>query len=212
MNMAVLTVNDMVAAGLDITTAAQVAATSGGDLLPNAGGDAFLVVYNGGASNMTVTVPAQRTSVSREGFPTVTVPDISVTVPASKYKIVGPFGRAAYNDGNGIPLVVCGMPRYDAPWSQIDAGDGRTVRRYSMASPFDMTMSDHNAQRTLPGKFVDEDHKLCGCFENIIADGRQSLIAMGLENPLAGADNESQDSGMRRNPMMVRCEVNTRSS
>ena len=103
--MAVLTVNDLVAAGLDITTAAHVAPTSTGDLLPNAGGDAFLVVFNGGASNMTVTVPAQHTSIVREGFPTVTVPDIAVTVPAAKYRLVGPLLRGAYNDGNGRAVI-----------------------------------------------------------------------------------------------------------
>jgi hypothetical protein len=91
--MAVLTVSDMVAAGLDITAAAMVAPAAGGDVLPNGDGNSFLVVNNAGASNMTVTVTAQRTSIQREGFPTVTVPDITVTVPAAKYKLVGPFGR-----------------------------------------------------------------------------------------------------------------------
>jgi hypothetical protein len=103
--MAVLTVSDMVAAGLDITAAAMVAPAAGGDVLPNGDGNSFLVVNNAGASNMTVTVTAQRTSIQREGFPTVTVPDITVTVPAAKYKLVGPFGRAAYNDGNGRVVI-----------------------------------------------------------------------------------------------------------
>ena len=54
---------------------------------------------------MTVTFPAQHTTITREGFPTVTVPDISVTVEAAKYHLCGPFGRAAYNDGNGRVVV-----------------------------------------------------------------------------------------------------------
>lgn len=121
--MAVLEINDLVAAGLDITTTAHDTPAAGGDVLPNGGGDAFLVVYNGGASNMTVTCPAQRTSVSREGFPTTTVPDITVTVPASKYRAVGPFPRAAYNNGNGqvvvqyskvtsVTVLGCRLPRF----------------------------------------------------------------------------------------------------
>lgn len=103
--MALLTVYDMVEAGVS-GTANFASAGASGDLVPNGGGDVFLLVKNGSGSPITVTVPAQKTSMQREGFGTVTVPDITVDVPATTgAMLIGPFGRARFNNGNGQVTV-----------------------------------------------------------------------------------------------------------
>ena len=105
--MAALTVADIVAAGLDITAAADVQAAAG-DLIPNGDGRSFLVINNAGATQMTVTATAQHTTLSREGFPTVPVADKVAIVPAGKYYLMGPFERGAFNDGNGRVVISYG--------------------------------------------------------------------------------------------------------
>lgn len=99
--MALLTVYDLGDGGVDAVGSFASAGASG-DLVPNGGGDVFLLVKNASGSLVTVTVPAQKTSMYREGFGTVDVPDYEATVAATTgAKLLGPFGRARYNNGNG---------------------------------------------------------------------------------------------------------------
>lgn len=96
--MATLTVQTITEAGVSPTYAT---ASSGGDKFPNARGDTYLHVKNGGASAITVTIEAQTTSRVIAGFGTVTKSDGGGSVAAGGEKIFGPFPIAAFNDTSG---------------------------------------------------------------------------------------------------------------
>ncbi|GIW81490.1 MAG: hypothetical protein KatS3mg105_3297 [Gemmatales bacterium] len=84
---------------------AKVASRSGVDLSPvaaNAGGDEFvnngrelLYIKNASGSSITLTV---QTPVTVDGL---AVSDRQITVGAGEEKIIGPFPKGTYNDGNG---------------------------------------------------------------------------------------------------------------
>lgn len=89
--MAQLTVQKLGTAGVSPTFAAADAA---GDKFAN-NGRQFLVVKNGGAAAITVTVNSQRQC--DQGFDH----DITVNVAAAGEKWIGPFEPNRFNDGNG---------------------------------------------------------------------------------------------------------------
>lgn len=90
--MALLTVVDLVRAGIDMASA--VAAAGGGDSFVNTGKE-FLAVKNGSGGAITVTFVTQ---VTVDGQP---VADLAVSVPAGHTMDIGPFPPGYYNDGSG---------------------------------------------------------------------------------------------------------------
>ena len=90
--MALLPTQTITAAGL---AANYAAATSGGDKVSLAATNVFLHVKNGSASSTTVTITTQSTS-----YKGLTVPDRTVTVPASGDKMIGPLDPALHADIN----------------------------------------------------------------------------------------------------------------
>ena len=96
--MADLTIQKVVEAGL---SANYANAAAGGDAVLNVTGDVVLHVKNGDAASKTVTVTAQRTSQSVSDFGEMSKSNIQVAIPAGEDRFIGPFPKAAYNDGAG---------------------------------------------------------------------------------------------------------------
>lgn len=88
-------------AGLTITFAAAAAL---GDQFANVGRDNLLVVENGGAGSINVTVTAQTTTAKIAGLGTVVKEDTVLAVAAGAVAIIGPFSDA-FNDANGFVQV-----------------------------------------------------------------------------------------------------------
>jgi hypothetical protein len=86
--MAVLTVQDVVLGGTEVTFAA---AAAGGDSFPNDGRTWFRV-KNGGGADRTVTVNSQR--ACDQGFDH----DQAVVVTAGEERDIGPFPTERFND------------------------------------------------------------------------------------------------------------------
>lgn len=80
-------------------TASLVAAAGGGDAYVN-DGRTFLVVTNGGASPITVTVTVQRTSIRVAGLGAITFASIPVVVANGTTKWIS-VPKGPYNDDNG---------------------------------------------------------------------------------------------------------------
>lgn len=77
------------------------AASVGGDALINPRGNGLLVVNNGGGGSINVTIAAQTTARSGDGFfPAQTLGNNVVAVPAGAQRVIGPI-PAAFNDVNG---------------------------------------------------------------------------------------------------------------
>ena len=96
--MADLTIQKVVEAGL---SASYANAAAGGDAVLNVTGDVVLHVQNGHTSSQTVTVPAQRTSQNVADFGELSKSNIQVAIPAGEDRFIGPFPKAAFNDGAG---------------------------------------------------------------------------------------------------------------
>lgn len=96
--MATLTVQNLVIVG-DIGPT-YVAASGGGDEMPN-DGDTFLHVKNGGGAGITVTLTAQVTSRDAEGFGPFTRANQVVSVGAGAERMIGPFPPKTWNNANG---------------------------------------------------------------------------------------------------------------
>jgi hypothetical protein len=92
--LVLLNLQAMNGTGAELT---MVAATSGGDLVPNNGGDTILVVNNGGASAITVTAPA--TKSCSHGFKH----DLSESVAAGKTEYIKLYDRLN-NNLNQVPI------------------------------------------------------------------------------------------------------------
>jgi hypothetical protein len=98
--MATLVKQDIVDTGLKPTYAA---ASSGGDDFANDGsGRLFLHIKNGDGSSHTATVTAVVSTTEKAGFPTLTVPNIVVAIPASEERMIGPFPLTAYGSTPSI--------------------------------------------------------------------------------------------------------------
>ena len=95
--MAVLTVQAVTRAGLNLTDA-LVAASAGGDSFANNGLE-VLAVVNAGGSSVTVTLPYVATADGQ------TITSRTVVVGAGKTALIGPFPQALYNDANNRVAV-----------------------------------------------------------------------------------------------------------
>lgn len=101
--MAALTVQDISGSGLE---PAYTAAAGGGDTIADDGTErTFLHVENGGASEITVTVTAQSSSLHVEGYGTLARANLSVAVPAGEGRMIGPFPPNAFKDSSGNVAV-----------------------------------------------------------------------------------------------------------
>lgn len=89
--MAILTPTAVSRAGNPLTS---TAASAGGDSFPNTGKE-FLVIKNGGAAAITVTLDIQQTVDGQA------VTDKTVSVAAGATVLIGPFPTGIYNDANG---------------------------------------------------------------------------------------------------------------
>lgn len=89
--MALLTVTKITRSGV---LESLVAASSTGDQFPN-DGKVFLVVRNGGAAAITVTVDA---TSSVKGVP---FQDVQFSVAAGETRFAGPWPPEIFNDSNG---------------------------------------------------------------------------------------------------------------
>lgn len=90
--MSTLTPQTITPAGL---SANYSAASAGGDKIQLAGANIFLHVKNGSASAITVTITTQANQ-----YKGLTVPDRTVSVPASGDKMIGPIDPALHGDIN----------------------------------------------------------------------------------------------------------------
>lgn len=79
-------------------------ANAAGDRMPN---DArtFLWVKNGGGAPITVTITAQKTSISVGNFGTLAKSNGGGTVADGAEKLFGPFAPGAFNNGNGQVVI-----------------------------------------------------------------------------------------------------------
>ena len=98
--MATLTVQTPGEDGGVVPVAADVA----GDVYPN-GGDVYLYVQNDDASSITVTVTAQNTATTKDGFGPVTKANGGGSVGANSVDIFGPFPTSAFNNSSGQVAV-----------------------------------------------------------------------------------------------------------
>jgi hypothetical protein len=100
--MATLTVQDSSESGI---TPTFNSAAGGGDQFAN-NGKVFLYLKNTDASPSTVTVTAQQTSYTKDGFGALTKANAEVIVPATTgEKILGPFPMDAFNNSSGNCLI-----------------------------------------------------------------------------------------------------------
>ena len=90
--MAVLTVQNISRAGLDVT-AALAAADSEGDSWGNTGTE-YLAVNNGSGSSITVTLAYQKQ------FDGASATNRTVAVAAGRLALIGPFPQHLYNASN----------------------------------------------------------------------------------------------------------------
>lgn len=95
-----------------------------GDLVPNKGGNVFLILKNGHATGAaTVTITAQNTSKSVEGWGPLTKSDIAVSLAAGDEKIVGPFAEGAWNNSSDqIALSYTGTAAADVDVAALKLG------------------------------------------------------------------------------------------
>lgn len=90
--MSLLNIQTIKAGGI---TPAYTAASAGGDKVSLSAANTWLHVKNGGASSITVTVTTQSNS-----YKGLTVPDRTVTVPATGEQMIGPLDPALHADIN----------------------------------------------------------------------------------------------------------------
>lgn len=81
-----------------------VAAAAGGDTFKN-NGQTLLVVKNGGAGAVAVTVTAQNTSPDTRTYGAVTKANGGGSVAAGAVDVFGPFPSAAFNNSTGQVAV-----------------------------------------------------------------------------------------------------------
>ena len=106
--MAVLTVQNVIEAGLNTTYAS---AAGGGDRCANpTDRRTFLHVKNGGGGDITVTVTStQSTLASLKEWGVLTRANIAVVVTAGEERMIGPFGDI-FNDSAGrIAITYSGV-------------------------------------------------------------------------------------------------------
>jgi len=96
--MAVLAINKLELAGVD-PDALLVAAAAGGDTVPNQNDRVFVLVRNGGAGPVTVTVNDVRSS-GPEGAAAFN-PDVQISVPAGADRFIGVFDPNRFNNDVG---------------------------------------------------------------------------------------------------------------
>ena len=84
-----LTVNNLSRSGNDITTMTAADATNGHAF--DNDGNVFIVVRNGGAGSITVTVQTPRT------VDDLAVADLTVSIAAGKTYLIGPFPTETFN-------------------------------------------------------------------------------------------------------------------
>jgi len=90
--MATLTAETISRSGLEPT---HNAADAGGDEFANTG-DEFIHVTNGSGGAITVTI---ETGGTVDGL---AIADRTVSVPAGEERLIGPFPKSTYDDGDGL--------------------------------------------------------------------------------------------------------------
>lgn len=98
--MATLSVENVSESGLDATY--NAAAAGGDEFVNDSSNRIFLHVKNGDASSHTVTVTAVASSVDIPGYGAMSKDDVSVAVPASEDRFIGPFPRFAFGNTPSI--------------------------------------------------------------------------------------------------------------
>lgn len=96
--MAILTRQNLIETGISIT---ESAAGGAGDKATNTDGKTILLVKNGSAGSITVTVTEQIANPTDPNYGILTKSDVSKAVAAGAIAVIGPFPVAAFNDSNG---------------------------------------------------------------------------------------------------------------
>lgn len=96
--MAELTIQTIANTGVVPTAAA---AAGGGDSFANTGRE-FLLITNGGAGGITLTIVTQNTTFLNSLLGGLAVADRTVTVGIGETKLVGPFETNVYNDTSNL--------------------------------------------------------------------------------------------------------------
>jgi hypothetical protein len=99
--MAVVTVQTVTDAGI-VPSLAQV--NTGDTVADDGTARTFLEVANGAGAPITVTVPAQQTTIVVPGVGSLTVSDITVSVTNATRKLIGPFSRAYINTAGNVTV------------------------------------------------------------------------------------------------------------
>jgi hypothetical protein len=100
--MAVLTVQDIVQAGLAESFAS--AAALGDTFVDNGRQETFVEINNGSGGEIDVTINGVPASVVVAGVGPLTVPDMLVVVGAGARKLIGPF-PSAYRTAAGVVSI-----------------------------------------------------------------------------------------------------------
>ena len=102
-------------------------AAAGGDKVAASGNERdYIHVKNGGGSGITVTIPAQVSSVYQDGVGNLTPADIAVAVGASGEEIIGPIPQAYIGaDGN-----------FNIMWSAVTSVTFATMRLPAVSRGF----------------------------------------------------------------------------
>lgn len=103
--MAVLTVADIIDAGL---TPSLAAVSSSDSFVDDGTSRTFVEVANGGGGSINVTVPAVQTSVNVQGVGDLTIANIVVAVGAGARKFIGPFSPAYRASDGSVTLQFSG--------------------------------------------------------------------------------------------------------
>lgn len=99
--MAELTVASITRSGLE----PQLTAVNSSDKFANPATErTFLHVSNSGGGAVTVTIPAQTTSIKVAGAGSLDVDDIVVSVPVGEARMIGPF-PSTHTDSDGNTTV-----------------------------------------------------------------------------------------------------------
>lgn len=99
--MAVMTIQTIVDSGL---AASYTAANTGDTAADDGTGRMFIEVVNGAGAPITVTVPAQTTTVVVPGAGSMAISDITVSVTNGTTKKIGPFTRAYINTAGNVTV------------------------------------------------------------------------------------------------------------
>lgn len=90
---------DLTTSGVNLTSSAQNA--PGVIYMPNDGRSLLYIDNRSVSTGVTATITTQKTSVTKDGYGTISLSDQVVSIPSSSRVIVGPFPTGRWNSTGG---------------------------------------------------------------------------------------------------------------